>query len=145
MKEFYDFMRFPIKGSNDYWQVIRAGYRKYDVYLFTIDVYPDGVIIYYYPMDLNEYTEEELAEYVSAWGYKSLAAFADYLENKTPVKNHELRLCTCIIENNPFLEPEIAFEGNLEDASEFIAKVTPEDDSENEDKDDPENYDRLRC
>lgn len=138
MKEFYDFMRFPIRGSNDFWQVIRAGYRKYNVYLLNVDMFPDVVTVYHYLIDLNKYTEEELVEYVATWGYKSLDAFINYLENETQVKNHELRLCTCIIENDNFLEPEIAFEGNLEDASEFIANVTPEDD-------DSEDHDSLRC
>lgn len=138
MKEFYDYMRFPVRGSNDFWQVIRAGYRKYDVYLLNVEMFPDVVSISHYLIDLNQYTDEDLAEYVATWGYKSLDAFIDYLENKTQVQNHELRLCTCIIENNEFLEPEIVFEGDLENASSYISNITPS--AENS-----EDHDRLHC
>jgi hypothetical protein len=139
MQEYYDFMRFLVKGSSDFWQVIRKGYRSYNVYFLTVDIFPDVVRVLHYSIDLNNYTEEELSRYVANWGYKSIAAFIDYLENKTMVKNYELRLATCIIENEPTIEPEVLFKGNLEDANGFIFNVLGNAEKSNLDPD------NLKC
>jgi hypothetical protein len=138
MKEYYDYMRFPVKGSSDFWEVIRSGYRSYKVYNLNVERFPDAVTIFYYFIDLNAYSTEDLTEYVSNWGYESLDAFIDYLDNHTELNNHELRLCTCVIEYDTTIEPEIVFQGNFEDANRFVLKQIPSGDE-------IEDHDRLRC
>jgi hypothetical protein len=138
MKQYYDYMRLPIKGSSDFWQVVRAGNQSYNVYNLNVEVYPDKVTIYHYLIDVNNYTKEDLNEYVSTWGYRSLEAFGNYLEIETEVKNHELSLCTCIIENDTSIQSEIAFEGSFEEANGFILRIMPSET-------DPEDHNCLRC
>jgi hypothetical protein len=40
MKEYYDYMRIPIKGSSNYWEIIGADYQSYNVYNLNVDAFP---------------------------------------------------------------------------------------------------------
>ena len=85
------------------------------------------VSIYHYLMDLNQFNEEELGRYVANWGYSDYPAFVDYLENKTMVKNNELRLCTCIIEQDNSFQPAVVFQGDMFGVSDFMfERIEPE-------------------
>ena len=65
MKEYLEHMRFPVRGSNDFWHVVKTDRAKvYDVYYAEVEMYPDVVSIYHYLMDLNQFSEEELGRYV---------------------------------------------------------------------------------
>jgi len=130
----YDFMRFPEEGAQDFELVVRTGEKIYEVYKFKIQLYPDLAVLYQYTIDLNKLSPEDLDYWVSHWGYKSYADFIDYLENKTPVKNNELRLCSCIVQNDLFLEPEIAVDADVDACIAFLTEKigrSPYDDSEN--------------
>ena len=128
MKEYLEHMRFPVRGSNDFWHVVKTDWAKvYDVYYAEVEMYPDVVSIYHYLMDLNQFSEEELGRYVANWGYSDYPAFVDYLENKTMVKNNELRLCTCIIEQDNSFQPAVVFQGDMFGVSDFMfERIGPE-------------------
>jgi hypothetical protein len=128
-------MRFPEEGSQDFELVARSGPKRYDVYMLKVQIYPDVVTLLHADVDLERYTSEELDEWVMAWGYAHYADFVDYLEQKTPVGNNELRLCSCIVQNDLFIEPDVVVDGDLEACIDFLTKRigrNPYDDSETE-------------
>ena len=130
----YDFMMFPEQGAQDFELVVRAGEKIYEVYKMKIQMYPDSAALYLYNIDLNQFSQEDLDYWVSHWGYKSYPDFIDYLENKTPVKNNELRLCSCIVQNDNFLEPQIALDADIFACIDFLTEKigrSPYDDSDN--------------
>ena len=136
----YDFMRFPEEGSQDFELVVRTGERVYELYRMKVQMYPDVAFLYQYQIDLNQYTSEELDEWVANWGYETYAAFVDYLENKTPVRNNELRLCSCIVQNDAFQEPQIVADSDVYACIDYLTEKigrNPYDDSEDEDDEVP--------
>jgi hypothetical protein len=148
----YDFMRFAEGGGSDFELVVRAGDKVYDVYDFKVQMYPDIAMIYHRAVDLTRYTVEELDEWVSHWGYKNYPAFVDYLEHSTPVKNHELRLCSCITQLDQFFEMENILDADVDSCIAFLTERlegrNPYDDSEDEDEatgDGIEAAEQCRC
>jgi hypothetical protein len=136
----YDFMRFPEQGSQDFELVVRSHDRSYDIYTLEIQIYPDVATLFHRAIDLSQYTAEELDEWVAHWGYADYGAFMDYLEKKTVVGNHELRLCSCITQNDLFLEPTVAISGDLDACIDFLTArlgKSPYDDSDEEEADTP--------
>jgi hypothetical protein len=129
-------MRFPEEGSQDFELVVRAGGRRYDVYMLKVQLYPDLAQLLHVGVDLSRYSAGELDEWVACWGYESYPAFVKYLEEKTPVKNNELRLCSCIVQNDLFLEPDTVADGDVDACIGFMtARLggrSPYDDSEEE-------------
>lgn len=119
----YDFMRFPMDDESSYELVVRSekgGEHAYDVYLFKPEMYSYSASVLHYFVDLAQYTPEELVEWLHCWGYTSLESFQDYLANETIVHNYELRLATCITENDFFMNPETLLEGDYDECFEYL-------------------------
>lgn len=121
----YDFMRFPMEQESDYELVVRAENgpeHAYDVYIFKGDLYSYTASLAHLYIDLAQYTPEEIVEWVGFWGYDSLESFQDYLKQETIVHNYELRLATCITENDMFIKPEILLDGDYDMCFDYLVQ-----------------------
>lgn len=135
----YDFMRFPMDDESSYELVVRAengAPHAYDVYLFKPEMYTYSATVLHYYVDLEQYTADELAEWLHCWGYSSLESFQAYLSNETIVHNYELRLATCITENDFFMQPETLLDGDYDECFEYLRQRlggrSPLDDTDEE-------------
>lgn len=133
----YDFMRFPMEDESNYEVVIRAeAPHAYDVYVFKGEPYSYTASILHYYIDLTRYTAEEIEEYLYSWGYATLEKFQEYLKEETVVRNFELRLATCITENDTFLRPETLLDGDFDECFDFLVEKlggrSPLDESDEE-------------
>ena len=109
----YDFMRFPMEDGSSFELAVRAengAPHAYDVYLFKPEMYTYTATLQHFYVDLSRYSPDEIVEWLNCWGYPTLEAFQEYLKSETVVHNFELRLVTCITENDFFMKPETLME-----------------------------------
>ncbi len=135
----YDFMRFPMENDQNYELVVRSDSgapRAYDIYVFKSESFPLSASLFYYFIDLDNYSEEEILEGLQSWGYSSLQAFQKYLAEETVIHNYELRLATCMRENDLSLTPKTLIEEDYDACFDYLVERlggrSPLDDTDDE-------------
>ena len=121
----YDYMRFPLEEESNYELVVRAedgAPHAYDVYIFKPEMFTYTAAIQHYYVDLARYSDEEILEWLNCWGYTTLEAFQAYLKAETVVHNYELRLVTCITENDFFMKPETLMDADYDSCFDFLVQ-----------------------
>jgi len=124
MKNNVDYVRIPVKGSQDAFYIIKASDTIYDVYHQVVNCYPWDLTVFYNQINLDQYSEKDIDRFIGSWGHKSLDDFKENIYNERPELNPYLALIYCIVDNQE-LEGEIVFSGGIEEVDGFFyAKIS---------------------